>query len=276
MMALATTPGTFTQSASVSETEYNLDLPAASASTSAQVVESPGMVEFGAGEYEVTDQSGVAVIPVVRLYGSLGTVTVTLSNGRRQRDPRPRLHAHLGHADPRARPDLGLDPGPGARRSLPGSGPVPQRHARQPHGWGTSSVRRPPPLLHIQDVDPDVTAPVVSGLTWSGTSRAITSLTLSFSAPLDPSYATDPADYRLFKVTGGQSIPIASITYDAANFSVTIVPQSPTPLRPVRRDPGRRHRVRRDSATSPATSSMGPITGSRDRTTRPCSPRATG
>jgi hypothetical protein len=66
-------------------------------------------------------------------------------------------------------------------------------------------------------------------LTWSGSSRAITSLTLSFSAPLDPSYATDPADYRLFKVAGGQSIPIGSIGYDAANFSVTIVPQSPLP-----------------------------------------------
>ena len=35
--------------ASVSEAEYNLDLPAASATASAQVVESPGMIQFGDG-----------------------------------------------------------------------------------------------------------------------------------------------------------------------------------------------------------------------------------
>ncbi len=228
MMALAASPGTFTQTASVSETEYNLDFPDASASTSAQVVESAGTVEFGAGEYEVTDQSGVAVIPVVRLYGSLGTVTVTYQT-----------------VPVNAIPGLDFTPTSGTLTLGPGqtSGsiqvPVLDDPYQDQDQYLNVTIANPTggailgatttTLLHIQDVDPDVTAPVVDGLTWSGSSRAITSLTLSFSAPLDPSYATDPADYRLFKVTGGQSLPIASITYDAANFSVTIVPQSPIP-----------------------------------------------
>ena len=38
-------------------------------------------------------------------------------------------------------------------------------------------------LLHIQDVDPDVTPPLVSGLTWSGSAQAITSLTLPVLRP---------------------------------------------------------------------------------------------
>ena len=228
MMAMATTPGMFTQTASVSETEYNLDLPDASASISAQVVESAGTVEFGAGQYEVTDQSGVAVIPVVRLYGSLGTVTVTYQT-----------------VSVNAIPGLDFTPTSGTLTLGPGqtSGSIQvpvlddpyqdQDHflnvtLANPTG-GASLGATTSTLLHIQDVDPDVTAPVVDGLTWSGSSRSITSLTLTFSAPLDPSYATDPADYRLFKISRGQSIPIASISYDAANFSVTIVPQSPIP-----------------------------------------------
>src|SRR5262249_38174969 len=73
---LAMTAGTYSMTASVSEDQYNLDLPAASATTSAQVVESPGMVQFGAASYDVTDQSGVAVIPVVRYYGASGPITV--------------------------------------------------------------------------------------------------------------------------------------------------------------------------------------------------------
>src|SRR5262249_59639789 len=47
-----------------------------SAAASAQVVESPGTIQFSSGSYQVTEGRGVAVIPVVRLYGANGTVTV--------------------------------------------------------------------------------------------------------------------------------------------------------------------------------------------------------
>ena len=85
----------------------------------------------------------------------------------------------------------------------------------------------------------------MSGLTWSGSAQAITSLTLKFSAPLDPSFVTDTADYHLVKLAGGQAISIASITYDPTTFLGDHRAAGAAPLRPVRSDPGRRHRVRR-------------------------------
>ena len=42
-------------------------------------------------------------------------------------------------------------------------------------------------------------------------------------------YATNAADYHLIKLANGKALPIASITYDPATFSVTIVPQAPLP-----------------------------------------------
>ena len=53
---------------------------------------------------------------------------------------------------------------------------------------------------------------------------------MTFSAPLDPSYATDAADYHLVNLKqAANPIPIASISYDPAKFAVTIVPQAPFP-----------------------------------------------
>ena len=56
------------------------------------------------------------------------------------------------------------------------------------------SCSRPPPedavlgnlntaALQIVDTNPDVTPPQVSGLTWTGSSQAISNLTLSFHGP---------------------------------------------------------------------------------------------
>ncbi len=228
MQTMAISPGTLTETASVSQDQYNLDQWAASASTSAQVVESAGTVQFGAGSYELTDQSGVAVIPVVRLYGTSGTITVNYQT-----------------VAVNATPGLDFTPVSGTLTLGPGQSsgsiqvPVLDDPYKNHDDFVNVTIADPTggallgpittALLHIQDVDPDVTAPVVTGLALSGSSRAITGLTLSFSAPLDPVYATNAADYHLIKLANGKALPIASITYDPATFSVTIVPQAPLP-----------------------------------------------
>src|SRR5262249_43956225 len=71
-------------------------------------------------------------------------------------------------------------------------------------------------VLRIEDVDPDTTPPQVTGLTWTGSSRSIASLTLSFTGPLDPSSASNPGNYRLVSVLGGGVIPIAAVRYNPA------------------------------------------------------------
>lgn len=224
----AMAPGTYAMTASVSQTEYNLDLPAASATTSAQVVESPGMIQFGAGSFEVTDQSGVAVLPVVRVYGASGTISI-----------------HYQTSALTATPGLDFTPTSGTLTLGPGQWtgsievPILDDPYRSQDTYLNVTLDSPTggaylgPIatseVHIQDVDPDLTPPQVSNLGWSGSAQAITSLTLQFTAPLDPAYATDAADYHLVRLVGGQTIPIASISYDPTDFAVTIVPGAPLP-----------------------------------------------
>ncbi len=228
LQELATAAGDYTMTATVTEDEYNLDQPAAMASASADVVESPGILQFGTSSVEVTDQAGMAVIPVVRLFGATGTVTVQFQTAA--------VNATPGRDFTPVSGTLTLGPG-----QWTGSIQVPvlddpyTNHDQyvdvtlaNPTG-GATLGEMSATLLHIQDVDPDLTPPRVTGLTWSGSSRDITSLMLTFTAPLDPIYATDPADYRLSMQAGGQPIPIASISYDPTTFAVTLVPQAPIP-----------------------------------------------
>lgn len=226
--ALATASGNYVQSASVSQDQYNINLPAASATAVAQVQPSPGIVQFGAPGVEVTDRSGVAVLPVVRLYGSAGVVTI-----------------HYQTVALNATPGLDFTPTSGTLTLGPGQTvgtiavPVlddPYKNQDQflnvvldsPTG-GALLGAADTAQIHIQDIDPDFTPPQVTGLSWSGWAGAISSLTLGFSAPLDPAYATSAANYRLLDAATGRSLAIASIIYNPANFSVTVVPQAAIP-----------------------------------------------
>jgi uncharacterized repeat protein (TIGR01451 family) len=225
---LAAVPGEYTLTASVSEDEFNLDLPAASARASVVVVESAGIVQFGMPSVVVTDQSGVAAIPVVRAFGTAGTVTL-----------------HYQAVGVNATPGRDFVPTSGTLTLGPGqwSGSIavpilddPYKRQDQfvdvilsdPTGGailGPASTA----AVRIQIVDPDLTPPSVASLTWTGSSRDITSLTLAFTAPLAPAYATDATDYHLVQLAGGQPISVASISYDPTRFTVTLVPQAPIP-----------------------------------------------
>jgi uncharacterized repeat protein (TIGR01451 family) len=228
VMEQAMWPGNFSMTATVSEAQFNLNLPAATATTSAQVLESPGMLQFGSGGVTVTDRSGVAVLPVVRVYGASGSISV-----------------HYQTAPLSATPGLDFTPISGTLTLGPGqwTGSIQIPILDDPYlnrdtafnvtldsptngaylGSLTTSQ------VHIQDVDPDLTPPQVSQLTWAGNAQAISSLTVRFNGPLDPAHATDGNDYHLVNLSNGQALPIASITYDPTHFAVTIVPQAPIP-----------------------------------------------
>ncbi|MHB1556938.1 MAG: Calx-beta domain-containing protein [Isosphaeraceae bacterium] len=228
LSALATASGNYVQSASVSEDQYNINLPAASATAVAQVQPSAGVVEFGVPGVEVTDKAGAAVLPVVRLYGSAGTVTI-----------------HYQTVALNATPGMDFTPMSGTLTLGPGQtvGSIVVPILDDPyknHDELVNVVLDSPTggaflgaagtaQIHIQNVAPDFTPPQVTGLSWSGWAGAISSLTLGFSAPLDPAYATSAADYRLIDAATGRGLAIASITYNPANFSVTVVPQAPIP-----------------------------------------------
>src|SRR5262249_28352486 len=76
LVATPTTAGSLTQSASVTASEYNLDPNLGSARITIDVLESPGTIQFGAGQYTVDERAGFALLSVVRVDGALGSVAV--------------------------------------------------------------------------------------------------------------------------------------------------------------------------------------------------------
>ena len=73
------------------------------------------------------------------------------------------------------------------------------------------------------------------GVDWTGSARSITSLILSFNAPLVTSTATNPQNYALvsvghdaiFGTRDDQPVSILTPSYDASNWTVTLVPITP-------------------------------------------------
>jgi hypothetical protein len=84
--------------------------------------------------------------------------------------------------------------------------------------------------LQIIDVDPNYKPPEVQSLTWAGTSRSITSLTVGFSSPLDQRYAMIQGDYQLVAPgLGNKVVPLTPQYYNSSSFSVTLVPSVALP-----------------------------------------------
>ncbi len=83
-------------------------------------------------------------------------------------------------------------------------------------------------LIRIIDVDPNTNPPEVSNLSWLGTSRAITSLNVCFTAPLDQTDAMIAANYRLV-APGNRVISLTPSSYNQSSDSVTLVPSTPLP-----------------------------------------------
>src|SRR5262249_42439510 len=80
------------------------------------------------------------------------------------------------------------------------------------------------------DIDPNRTPPAVSGLNWTGSASSITSLNVSFSAPLDPSCALNQANYQLVAPgLGNRIIPLKPQSYNGSSYSVTLVPSVALP-----------------------------------------------
>ncbi len=228
VVELATAPGDLTQPASLSDPEYNLDPQGASTSATVQVQESAGTVQFAGGNDLVSDLSGVAVLSVVRLYGASGSITVNYQTIAVDATPGVNYLPTSG--------TLTLGPGQtSASIQVPVLNDPYENHDNYvnvvlegPTG-GAVLGGMTTTVLRIVDSDPDVTPPQVSGLSWAGSSGAISSLTLNFSSPLDPNYASDPSNYQIVNLALGSAVPIASVSYNATTDTVTVVPAAPLP-----------------------------------------------
>ena len=76
IVVTTTTAGTFIETASATSAENQLNPDGLSASTSVNVIESPGILQFAASTYAVTENAGFAQLIVSRTDGARGVVTV--------------------------------------------------------------------------------------------------------------------------------------------------------------------------------------------------------
>jgi Bacterial Ig-like domain len=82
--------------------------------------------------------------------------------------------------------------------------------------------------LTIIDVDPKLTPPHVSQLTWTGSAKSITSVVLTFDSPLNTADATNPQNYVMTAESAGNpKVTFNTISYSLANRTVTLVPAAP-------------------------------------------------
>ncbi len=229
LFVTAPAPGVVVQTATVTAADNQLDSQTMFASATVTVLESAGILQFASASYAVPENAGFAQLIVTRTDGSKGPATVGYQTQSENATPgldyvfsAGTLSFAAGQTSAMIQIPVLADPWDNHDEyvnvvlSSPGDGamlgPV-----------GTSLVR-------IIDIDPNNTPPQVTALSWTGTSASITSLNVSFTAPLDQAYALNPADYQLVAPgLGNRVIPLTPQSYNSSNFSVTLAPAVPLP-----------------------------------------------
>jgi uncharacterized repeat protein (TIGR01451 family) len=229
VVVTASAPGIITQSATVTSAENQLDSARTSATATVNVQESAGVLQFSATNYAVPETAGFAALNVTRIDGTKGPVTVQFQTSALNATPGLDFTPAFGTlsladgqssatiivpvlSDPWDNQDEYL----GVVLSSPGGGAL----------VGSQSTA----TLRIIDVDPNTTPPEISQLSWSGSSRSITSLSLSFTAPLSPAFAMNPANYQLVApALGNALIALTPHVSNSPVYSVTLVPAMPLP-----------------------------------------------
>ncbi len=207
-------------------------LPAAATETVMTTVnDQPGNLQFTASAYAVPETAGSAAITLVRTNGLSGQVSVNFTTvpmgataGLDYKPVTQTVVFPAGMARETINVPVLADPYDDHNETvgLAISDPT--------GGAGLGSVTTA--TLTIDDTDPNSTIPMVAAVQWTGTSRSITSLIISFNEPLDPATAVNPANYAVagvgkkgsFSTQHGQNVSFATPMYDQSNWAVTLVP----------------------------------------------------
>ena len=209
-------------------------------------LESAGILQFSSAALAVPETAGLAEFQVVRIDGSKGAVTVNYQT-----------------VAVNATPGLDFTPTSGTLSFASGQTTATIVVPVLADPWddqdeyvnvvltspgGGASLGRPARhCSRIIDVDPDTTPLQVSQLSWTGTSRSITSVNLTFNAPLDPSFALDPANYQLVAPGAGSAVPVTPVCIQLHDAHDHAGAGGSACIRPVLCNPGRRRRSDGDS-----------------------------
>jgi len=227
VVVTAPRPGTITQLATATETENQLDQESNTASAPVTVLESAGILQFSASDYSVPETAGVAQLLVVRTDGAKGAVTVNYQTSAVNATPGLDFAQTSGTLTLASGQMTGTILVPVLANPWDNRDEYVNVVLGSP-GGGANVGPVSTTLLRIIDVDPNSTPPRVSQLIWTGTSLSITSVSMTFTAPLDQSSALNPADYRLIALaTGNQVIQVNPPTYNSLTHTITLVPTAP-------------------------------------------------
>jgi uncharacterized repeat protein (TIGR01451 family) len=227
MVVIPSTPGTVTETTSVTSSEYQISPQNTTATATATVLESAGILQFSSATYAVPETAGVADLTVDRIEGSLGAASVSFQTVGFNATPGLDFTPISGTLSFAAGQTTAVIQVPVLDDTWENVDKFVNVVLQGPTG-GASMGSDSTASLRIIDLDPDYTPPQVSELTWSGTARAITSVTLTFTAPLNPTFASNPANYSMIdQGAGNRAVPLYSPVYNATNFTVMLVPTAP-------------------------------------------------
>ncbi len=220
-------PGMITQVANVTSTERQLVPADATATATATVLESPGILQFSAPSYAVAETAGSANLTVTRTEGSRGPVTVNYQTVPINATPGLDFDSTSGTLTFAAGQTSAIIQVPVLADPWDAQNELLNVVLSSP-GGGASIGAVSSAQLTIIDVDPKLTPPHVSQLTWTGSAKWITSVVLTFDSPLNTADATNPQNYVMTAESAGNpKVTFNTISYSLANRTVTLVPAAP-------------------------------------------------
>ena len=225
--------GTATNTASVTSDNIDTDDTNNTASRGVGVINLPGSIQFGAPAFSVPENAGGVTLTLVRVGGTLGTVT-----------------AHYATSDYTALSGVNYVASSGTVTFGPGQSTatitirvlddnvINGSHAffvalSSPTGGASIGSQQPVTAVVVTNTDRDTTPPVVSSLIAIPNGSKVNGFIITFDEPMDPTRASFLGNYHVFlSGTGNNSqsaIPLAASVYNPANNSVTLVPTAPLP-----------------------------------------------
>lgn len=229
--------GVAVDTATVSAAELDPNPANNVATTSTTIFDPPGTFDFLNPVYTVNNNAGFAAITVVRTNGVQGNVKVQYTTTTGSAQPGLDYAVTSGtlefadgvlsqtffvpiHAFPFNRNDIAV----GLTLSNPNGGAV-----LGPQTWAQ---------LNIHVLDPDITPPTITNVTWSGVGLPSSAIVVGYGKPMNAATAANVNNYQLvnagpdsiFGTSDDSGVAIASASYDSVHASVVLVPAAP--LRP--------------------------------------------
>ncbi len=237
LTVIPTQPGTVTNTVTVVATEPNSN-PVNSASLTTTLIIPAPTIQFSAPTYTANETDRTATITLNRVGDASATISVVFStvlggNGTAGLDYQPVSQVVTfapGVSQVTVAVPVLNNPFDRVNEfvNLQLSSPV---NAVLPGGAATSLA-----VLEVINLDPVLVGPTVTDLRLIGPANSITAIEVDTTGKLDPTTASNPANYVIIAYAGGNGslaartiIPVTTASYNATTGAVLLTPRSPLP-----------------------------------------------